>query len=96
VRVSSAKMLGAVRLTESVDGIGIALFRVSNSNETYVAEADYDLRITNFVPIKPDEYPSDYSITREAQATAVNIGDACPISYWIDNKPGVVRGDICA
>lgn len=94
MRISSAKMLGAVRLTEAVDGIGIALFGFSNSNETYVAETDYDLRITNFVPIKPDEYPIDYSITTEAQGMMARIGDACPIPYWIADQPGLVRGDI--
>jgi hypothetical protein len=94
VRVFSAKMLGALRLTEAVDGIGIALFRVGSSNRTFVAETDYDLRITNFVPVNPAEYPIDYSITPEAQLTAVNIGDACPIPFWIDNKPGLVRGDV--
>ncbi|UWU79128.1 hypothetical protein N2603_11910 [Bradyrhizobium huanghuaihaiense] len=94
MRVSSAKMLGAVRLTEAADGIGIALFGFSNSNETYVAETDYELRITDFVPVRPDEYPIDYSITREAQAAPVQIGDACPIPYWIDNKPGLLRGSV--
>lgn len=94
MRVSSAKMLGAVRLAAAAEGIGIALFGFSTSNETYVAETDYDLRITNFIPIKPDEYPIDYSIAREALGAAVHIGDACPIPYWLDNKPGLVRGDI--
>ncbi|AMA55721.1 hypothetical protein BCCGELA001_05195 [Bradyrhizobium sp. CCGE-LA001] len=87
-------MLGAVRLTEAEDGIGIALFGFSDSNETYVAETDYDLRITNFAPIRPDEYPIDYSITKEARGAAVHIGDPCPIPYWIGNEPGLVHGDI--
>jgi hypothetical protein len=87
-------MFGALRLTRAVDGIGIATFRVGSSNQAFVAETDCDLRITNFAPVDPDEYPMDYSITREAQQTLVHIGDACPIPFWVDNKPCLVRGDV--
>jgi len=86
-RHAVCRLIGALRLTDSRDGIGIPLYNHPGSNQLFVGETDFDLRITRFVPY-PDgeEFKIDYGVLDVSPERRFEIGDHSLIPFWLTGQ----------
>lgn len=87
-------MVGAARLTSEAQSIGFALFSARDTNNIFVAESDYDLRISRFLDYYNEEdFSITYSLPVSHQGKTYSIGDPSPIPFWFKDQLNVIDGD---
>ncbi|SFU42817.1 hypothetical protein SAMN02799631_00644 [Methylobacterium sp. 174MFSha1.1] len=93
-RRSTLNMIGAVQLIKSLDTIGIAVFSARDTNQMFVAETDFDLRITRFITFyNTENYYINYATPDSHNNKRYNLGDPGPIPFWINELMEVIDGD---
>lgn len=89
------RLVGALRLTEARDGIGIPIYSARGSNDLFVGETDFELRITRFVPYPDAEaFKVDYGLLDTSQTKRFAIGDYTLIPFWLNDRANALPGDI--
>ncbi len=91
---SILNMIGAIQLVKSLDTIGIAVFSARDTNQMFVAETDFDLRITRFMIFYNNEgYHVNYAIPSSHNSKRYSLGDPGPIPFWLNGCMEVIDGD---
>jgi len=95
IKHSVCRLVGALRLTEANDGIGIPLYNHPGSNQIFVGETDFDLRITRFVPYPDgDAFRIDYGVLDVVSDKRFEIGDYSLIPFWLNDRVGALPGGL--
>jgi hypothetical protein len=94
-RHAVCRLVGALRLTDSKDGIGIPLYNHPGSNQFFVGETDFDLRIAKFVAYPDGEdFKIDYGVLETSDTKPFAIGDYSLIPFWLDDRPNALPGGL--
>nr|WP_128083431.1 hypothetical protein [Methylobacterium sp. B34] len=89
-----ALLLGAMRIIDDVDSIGIAVFGVPGGNTAYVAEMDADFRIVEFMDFHNHEgYQVDYNLPGDHKLKPYILGEPTPLVFWLDGSCHIMEGN---
>lgn len=91
---SILRLIGAVRLADDADCIGLPLFGYSGTNDNFIPVCDDDLNIASFAKFDEfEDYQLEYNLPQMSHRKDYEIGDPMPIPFWHQGELMTIMGD---